>query len=274
MTTPKATLTLATLNIGAASKERARRLMDEWIVPRSADVFVLTETSDGPGTHLIVDELRRANWAIFQRPTNAKDRGVVVATRVAAKESDGYPANDPAPGRCVVLTLETQPAIQITGMYVPNRGNDAAKLDRKRSYMSLWLDSIAKAESGGLRVVVGDLNVVPPAQHPVFLPQQPFEYAWYDALITQCSLCDVPDSFPESSHEPTWVAYTGEGYTYDHVLVDAPLYERLTHFEYDHATRKSGGITDHSGLIATFSVDYANRRPTESFGAPVQTELF
>lgn len=274
MTTTETELSISTLNIGAASKERARRILDEWIAPRSDDVFVLTETSAGAGTQLIVDELRGAGWSVFLGRAISKDRGVAIATRVAAHESQSYPLDDPVPGRCVVVDLQTEPRLQIFGMYVPNRGNDVWKLERKRKYLAVWLNSLAATQPTGLRILIGDLNVVPPSQQPMFLPQQQFEYEWYHALIQKIALCDLPQAILLDDHEPTWVAHTGEGYTYDHLLVDQPLKQHVRRFEYDHSTRKPGGITDHSALSATFDVVAMKRLHGDNFALPIQAELF
>jgi exodeoxyribonuclease-3 len=42
-------LSVLTVNIGAASQERARLLLD-WLARRPEEVLVITETSAGPGT--------------------------------------------------------------------------------------------------------------------------------------------------------------------------------------------------------------------------------
>lgn len=266
---------ISTLNIAAASKERARRILDEWISPSSFDVYVLTETSEGSGTQLITSEFRTAGWNIFQRPTIAKDRGVTIASRLGATELNSHYSDDSTPGRSIVIDLHTTPRIRLVGMYVPNRGNDPTKIERKRVFLQDWLrflsdDSVSSHDC----ILLGDLNVVPPKQHPQFLPQQQFEYDWYKGLSTRAGLCDVAVVRGALQHENTWVAHTGEGYTYDHVLVQRRLLPRVTKFEYDHSTRSAGGITDHSALVLSLdvdSVDFIHRRP---LAVPTQTELF
>jgi hypothetical protein len=93
-------ISIATLNIGSASKERAQRILLEWVVPRSFDIYVFTETSEGEGTKWLRGEFERSNWLVFQRPCVANDRGVLIATRIAGAEITDYPERrDPAPGR-------------------------------------------------------------------------------------------------------------------------------------------------------------------------------
>ena len=45
-------LSVLTVNIGAASQERARLLLD-WLARRPEEVLVITESSAGPGTSMI-----------------------------------------------------------------------------------------------------------------------------------------------------------------------------------------------------------------------------
>src|ERR1035437_7000866 len=210
---------LATLNIAAASKERARRVLDNWVVPTSCDVYVFTETSEGDGTQLISTDFKTAGWSVYQRATDQRDRGVMIASRLVATECCQYPQGDPAPGRSLVIRLSTDPLLEIVGMYVPNRGNDPTKTNRKRAFLDCWLHWFeSNTPASEHRILLGDLNVVPPGQHPQFLPQQQFEYSWFQDIQRKGQLYDAAQKHREASHESTWVAHTGEGYTYDHIL--------------------------------------------------------
>lgn len=251
-------VTIATLNIAAASIERAQKILDKWVIPSTFDVFVFTESSDGAGTDLIVSEFKSANWSVFRRTTAAKDRGVIIASRIQANEQpDYFRVNDPAPGRSIVINLLSKPVIQIIGMYVPNRGNDSTKNARKFTFLEFWRRHLQNPSLSDdvHRIVLGDLNVVPPSQQPVFLPQFPLEDDWYRNLIGGCDLYDAAVSHNAAQHEPTWMAHTGEGYTYDHILPQNTLFKRVSGFEYDHSTRKNDAVTDHSALIISFNLD-------------------
>jgi len=271
MTSP--VLTIATLNIAAASKERAGRILSDWLEPSSNDVYVLTETSDGPGTQLLLDTCRAAGWSVFTRPTAASDRGVAIVSRVRATEASDYPRRDPAPGRCIVINLDTTPQIQVVAMYVPNRGNDPRKLHRKQAYLQEWLTYLKDASPTGQRLIVGDLNVVPPSQSPVFLPQLAFEYNWYQSLLRDLDTFDVLEAFYEG-HQPTWVAHTGEGYTYDHILASNSLRANIRACRYNHDTRESNPVTDHSALVIDIATQQVERLHENAFVIPTQTELF
>jgi exodeoxyribonuclease-3 len=266
-------VTIATLNIGAASRDRARRIIDEWILPSSFDVYVLTETSEGPGTHMILSEMKDAGWLVFLRPTKPKDRGTAIVSRIAATPHAAYPVDDPAPGRAIIITLDTEPTIEIIGMYVPNRGNDSGKTDRKRTFLGCWLRRLA-SDIGHQRILVGDLNVVPPTQRPQFLPQEPFEYEWYETLISSCGIYDAASRHNPPGHESTWVAYNGEGYTYDHIMIAEDMMTFVTRFAYDHSTRNRR-LSDHSAIVISVVVDAASRLDLLSRALPTkQANLF
>jgi exodeoxyribonuclease-3 len=267
-------VSIATLNIAAASKERARRILDEWVIPSDFDVYIFTETSDGEGTKLILSEFSDAGWSVLRPLTEPNDRGVAVATRVCAKHIDEYPADDPARGRAVLIEMDTVPRIELLGMYVPNRGNDPAKLQRKRSYLGCWLKYLSHNSPSRQRIVLGDLNVVPATQHPQFLPQQQFEYDWYSRLTGICNLYDAAVKHNRVGHESTWVANTGEGYTYDHILLHNNLQRRVISFGYDHSTRSRGGITDHSAVSVVIDLDSVALMDTYKVGTPKQAGLF
>lgn len=270
------TIKIATLNIAAASKERARKIIDDWILPLAFEVYVLTETSEGTGTQLIISELQDAGWAVFQRPTHPKDRGVAIVSRIGADAASTYPVTDPAPGRSVIIELQTTPQIQLIGMYVPNRGNDPSKTERKRVYLNCWLRYLMnKYSTNHHRILIGDLNVVPTSQDPQFLPQEQFEYDWYRQLASQCKLYDAALRHNPSGHESTWIAHTGEGYTYDHIMPDELLSRRVTNISYDHSTRSQNGLTDHSGLVLSVAVDAVTRLDLASRAVPTkQGSLF
>lgn len=268
-------ITIATLNIAAASEERALRLLDEWITPTSFDVYVLTETSDGAGTQLITSEFKAAGWAVFQRPTSPKERGVTIASRVAASEYTLYPPNDPVPGRTSIVDLNTTPGIQLVGMYVPNRGNDPTKMSRKKTYLDCWLRHLLNAPSPKReRVLLGDLNVVPTSQRPIFLPQEPFEYRWYEGLDRDAGFYDAAVMHNASRHESTWVAHTGEGYTYDHVMPSRTLLKRVVKFAYDHSTRSRQAVSDHSAIILSLELDWVNYLHRNALKRRMQMGLF
>jgi exonuclease III len=266
-------ISVATLNIGAASKQRAQRILDEWIIPSSYDIFVFTETSEGEGTSLIASAFVDVGWAIAHFPVQ-DDRGVLLASRIPFKCINKVYQADPARGRTVVVQLNTHPCVEIVGMYVPNRGNDSQKTERKWSYLKYWLSHLSRSPLAGSRILLGDLNVVPGTQHPRFLPQQQFEYEWLERLLSSCDLYDIAVKHNQAGHENTWVAHTGEGYTYDHILISKALQNRVCGFSYDHTTRRRDGITDHSALSVVIELDTVSHLQAFRVGTPRQAGLF
>src|SRR6185369_2955683 len=138
-----------------------------------------------------------------------------------------------------------------------------------------WLKYLSdESASNQQRILLGDLNVVPPSQHPLFLPQQQFEYDWYENLNIRGGIYDAATMHRALGHESTWVAHTGEGYTYDHILLQKGLAPRVVQFEYDHSTRSTGGITDHSALILALDLDSVSILHRRPLTVPTQAELF
>ena len=267
-------ISIATLNIAAASRDRARRILEEWVALAVHDIHVFTETSQGEGTRELLGEFRAAGWTVFTMPLTEGDRGVAIATCIAASAVHDYPDADPAPGRAVIVDLETVPSIRLIGMYVPNRGNNPNKVARKRGYMTRWLDFLGDNPSDRPRILLGDLNIVPPGQRPKFLPQSGFEYEWYEQLLRDLHLVDAATCGDAGGHESTWVAHSGEGYTYDYALIDERLRSRLANFAYAHETRAPHGISDHSALSFNVCCDELRVTAERMFSIPTQGALF
>ncbi len=266
---------IATLNIGAAAKERVKRIFSDWVVPRSFDIYVFTEISDGEGTKWLRGEFERSNWLVFQRPCLANDRGVLIATRITGTEIQDYPERDPAPGRAVAIRLGTSPEIELLGVYVPNRGNDPQKTTRKRAFLEWWMQYLQERTKASREcILIGDMNIVPPSQHPKFLPQKPFEDEWYRMLTWRARMVDAALLNNGPGHESTWTAFTGEGYTYDHIFMTKSLTSREVKFSYDHTPRGEQRITDHSAVAVTLRVEMARFMKTVEPGTPAQGTLF
>src|ERR1041384_2965716 len=166
--------------------------------------------------------------------------------------------------RSVVADLDVVPRLEIIALYVPNRGNDRTKIERKRHFLDASLRYLSETRNPNIsRIIVGDLNVVPVSQRPVFLPQFPFEDEWYERLQSVAGFYDAAVGH-YCGHESTWVAHTGEGYTYDHILPDESLRGRVVQFRYDHGPRISTSVTDHSAVTLTVrldSVQYLHTNP-------------
>ena len=112
-------LRLMTINIGAASRQRAERLL-RWLADRPDDAFLLTETSAGPGTTYLLDQFRRAGYAVVHS-RDPGDRGAALVSRIPLLDEPLPLDNVTIPGRVAAAVLDTQPQVCLLGVYVPNR---------------------------------------------------------------------------------------------------------------------------------------------------------
>src|SRR5262245_39302117 len=125
-------LSIMTINIGAASPDRARMLLD-WLARRPEDVFILTETSAGPGTAYLLDQFRRAGYAVIKTPDGGGERGSALISRVQiCRDLTPEIASVSIPCRVSAGVLDSEPQIAVLGMYVPSRDRSEAKTERKR----------------------------------------------------------------------------------------------------------------------------------------------
>jgi len=252
--TSVATISIATLNISAASKSRAARVVEEWVATSNHDVYVFTETTNGEGTDLIVSAFTTAGWSVFRERLPERERGVLIAARIAAVRIDG-PVDDPAPGRTVFIELSSEPRVIVAGMYVPSRNATVRQIQRTQAFLAFWSRSLTAMVSHPHRVLAGDLNVVPPDQHPIIFPQLDFEDRWFASLEHAADLVD-PVRLRGLRHEFTWRARpSDEGYTYDYVLASRALIPRVANTSYDHTVRMTRGLSDHSAVALSLRLD-------------------
>jgi len=128
-------LSVLTVNIGAASQERARLLLD-WLARRPEEVFVITETSAGPGTSWMLDRFRRAGFTVIKTPDADGERGSALVCRVrVVQDLTAEFAAVSVPCRVSAAVLGTEPAISVIGVYVPSRDRSADKTERKQRFI-------------------------------------------------------------------------------------------------------------------------------------------
>src|SRR6266498_4047312 len=83
-------LSFLTVNIGAASRDWAESLLT-WLAKQSGDVFLLTETSAGPGTDYLLTRFRDAGYAVVHTPDSNGDRGTDPVAGLVRQISHGGP---------------------------------------------------------------------------------------------------------------------------------------------------------------------------------------
>jgi exodeoxyribonuclease III len=131
-------LSLLTLNIQAAALTRARALL-RWMDTRTEELFILTETSSGPGTAHLLDQCRQAGLTVVQSPIAAGDRGVAMLSRVPIVTRPDLVAGVTLPGRVAAGTIAGDPELTVVGVYVPSSDRAPDKVSRKRDFVASLL---------------------------------------------------------------------------------------------------------------------------------------
>jgi exodeoxyribonuclease-3 len=251
-------LSVLTVNIGAAAAARAERIL-RWLADRDDDVLILTETSAGPGTALILDRLRRGGYTVTATPP-AGDRAVAVATRLATTDATPQLAEVSIPSRVAAVTLGTQPPVTVVGVYVPSRDRSTDKTAKKRTFLAS-LHAALRAVPAPVRattVLGGDFNVISRAHRPIYRGFLDFEYDFLDQ-IDALGLADAHHRYAPGEQVHSWVGRTGDGYRYDYLHTGSSLAGRVTHSAYLHETRQLR-LTDHAAV--TLGLDIPAPRPT------------
>jgi exodeoxyribonuclease III len=261
-------LSVLTVNIGAASPERARLLLD-WLARRPEEVLLLTETSAGPGTSWLLDRFRRAGFAVIKTPDSNGERGSALISRVhVTRNLTAAFAAVSIPCRVSAAVLGTEPAISVVGVYVPSRDRSAEKTDRKQRFIDTLVeacDNLAENLREHL-VLGGDYNVIGRTHRPLHSGFLPFEFGLLEGLH-QRGLADAYEHTTPGEQAYSWIGRTGDGYRYDYLHVGPGLSGLIGTCSYLHETRQLG-LTDHAAMTLTLRADAT---PLET-GDPAGTE--
>jgi exodeoxyribonuclease-3 len=239
-------LRVLTLNIGAAAATRAGAIL-EWLDTRHEDVLVLTETSSGPGTQLLVHALRDRGYEV-RATFGDRDRGALVASRLAVRDVPGPHLDVTLPWRVATVMLEGLVPVTILGVYVPSRDRTPMKIERKRAFIESLLRGV-KALPRAIRermLIVGDYNTVARRHVPALPGFFPYEYDLHDQLeaLGFCSAHELGDN---DTHPHSWIGRTGTGYLYDYAHVGDALHRDVERCTYVHAPRELR-ISDHAAV--------------------------
>jgi exodeoxyribonuclease-3 len=248
------TLDVLTFNLNNPGRERAERQL-EYLAGRPEAVLVLTETADSAGCDLLARRFEAAGYSVvFPRPARG-ERGVMVVSRLAARPGPAEAAY--LPHRCVSVTVGAdEGTLDVIGLYVPSRDATEAKTARKRQFLD-QLRTVLPPGGVGLRLVIGDFNILEPAHTPRYRVFQRFEYAAYEGFGT-AGYRDAFRALHPDALEYSWVGRTGDGYRYDHAHASARLVAALRDCSYVHEVRTAADrLTDHSALTVSLAL-----RPT------------
>ncbi|WP_395108125.1 endonuclease/exonuclease/phosphatase family protein [Actinomadura sp. SCN-SB] len=246
---------MLTVNIGAAAADRAQRLL-EWLASRPEDVFLITETSSGPGTALLLDRFRAAGHAVVHTPAPG-DRGAALISRIRVLDEPAAFEKVSIPGRVAAAVLDTQPRLTVAAVYVPSRDRSAAKTERKQQFITTFLDALRHLPPEQRRglVVGGDYNVIGRDHRPAHAGFLPFEYAMLDTL-SGLGLIDAHAACHPGDQPHSWIGRTGDGYRYDYFHLAQDLAQKLIGSGYVHEIREQG-LTDHAAAGITVDVEAA-----------------
>lgn len=246
---------ILTVNIGAAAPLRAARILD-WLKARREDVFVLTETSPGLGTKLILDHFREQGYVVAQNDFTGKERGVAIVSKLeSSSDTSEQFLNLSIPERVAALCFkEHGSSFCVVGLYIPSRDRRTEKIAKKQLFIESLLEAMNGLPQKALRnmVVCGDYNVIGRTHVPRYSKFLAFEYDFLEALQER----DFTDAFAYTNpgvQAYSWVGRTGDGYRYDYFHVGASLLERVTASNFHHDTRAIDGFTDHSALTLELS---------------------
>lgn len=244
------TLDVLTFNLNNPSRERAERQLD-YLAARPEPVLVLTETADSAGCDLLASRFTAAGYSVtFPRPGRG-ERGVMVVSRIATRPGPAEAAY--LPHRCVSVTVDSDEGeVDVIGLYVPSRDATEVKTARKRAFLDQLRTGLPPGT--GLRLVLGDLNILEPAHTPRYRFFQRFEYAAYEWF----GMAGYRDAFrvlhPDAL-EYSWVGRTGDGYRYDHAHASTGLVTALRGCSYVHDVRTGPNrLTDHSALTVSLAL--------------------
>ncbi len=244
-------LDVLTLNVGAAAFDRAEGILG-WLELRPADVLVLTETSAGTGTSLLIRRLLKQGFEVtWQHP--GADRGALIATRSPNVKDLTDLVASTMPWRSPAVQLETDDGpLAIVGVYAPSRDRRNGRAAQKREFLeslASGLAALAERLQGRL-LLLGDHNTVPRDHIPQHSGFTSWEYQWHHDLL-KLGLRNV-HALSEAKQPHSWIGRTGNAYLYDYVHLGEALHGRLGGFTYLHTPRQAG-LSDHAAVTATIT---------------------
>jgi exodeoxyribonuclease III len=250
------TIRLLVFNAQHASPARARR-QAAWIASQeTADIVIITEVSPGPGGHALTGALAGHGYGSVLAPEPATpDYRTVLASR--GPDLTAVPSQIsvlPHRGPAAIITLAGQ-VIGLLGLYVPSRGPKERRNQDKRAFQHAVTQALPGflAQSAGLVIVAGDLNVVEPGHIPHHAVFGDWEYDFYRSF-TSAGLTDAYRLLHPGTAGHSWYGRSGQGYRFDHAFVTGQHSSQVRACDYLHASRQLG-LTDHAAMTLTVDLN-------------------
>ena len=202
-----ASLSVLTFNIGNPAPDRARRQL-AWLISRDEHILVLTETKASTGCRMLAEEFTAAGYAVHWPDHGPGEYGAMIVSTVAATPDNGFGDRVgclPSRAAAVILPAPAGP-LRVIGLYVPARD-----------------DSISEMPV----ILLGDLNILEPDHWPSYPFFAPFEYDFYQTLVSGHHLTDAFRHLHPGEAEHSWVGWRGDGYRYDHAFCSDYLSRQL-----------------------------------------------
>lgn len=249
---------LLSLNIGNPSLDRAKKQC-EWLMERTEDIFVLTETKNSQGCEYIEDYFMQYGYDLFSIGTDSvsydvcfpksitNDLGVMIISKYPIKNNANLFNED-----SIFFSRQLECEIElgeklfcVTGLYVPSRDRSEAKIDRKKAFVEKteqYLHQLNRKTT----LIMGDLNILERSHIPHYSTFFEWEYDFYDMFLKE-GFYDAYKLCHPGKQEYSWVGRSNDGYRYDYCFVSEDLKSLVRQCDYIHETRKIK-ITDHSAI--------------------------
>lgn len=251
-------ISLLSLNIGNPSLERAKRQC-EWLIDRSEDVFVLTETKNSKGCSYIEEFFlqygydlfsigKLSNFSVNFPKSQTGDLGVMIISKYPIKVTTNLFEKESIyfSRQAEVFISVEDTILSIVGLYVPSRDRKPEKIERKRKFINRC-EKFFDETKNIKRIIMGDLNILDREHVPHYKSFFEWEYNFYDEFLRN-GYVDVYKYCNPDMQDYSWVGRTNDGYRYDYCFVSEDLKKGLLNCEFLHETRSSK-LTDHSAIM-------------------------
>jgi exodeoxyribonuclease-3 len=252
-------LSLLTMNVQAAALPRAQALLG-WLDGRKDHVVILTETSNGAGTAHLLDRCEAAGWSVAHARSSDGDRGCAIITRFPITVRPDLMDGVTIPSRAVAVTLDTEPALTILGLYVPSSDRAPAKVAKKRAFLTSVLDALERMTTQDRKdlIIGGDYNVITRDHQPRYRAFQPFEYDFLEDL-QRLGFTDAHRHRHPDVQAHSWFGHGGNGYQFDYFHTGANVTARVAHCAYLQEPR-TARLTDHAAVALALRASLPQQR--------------
>lgn len=198
-----------------------------------AQVVVLSEyRNNQSGIQLRYRALSMGYRYQMVTPAQTNENSVILLSKFPA-DFRLHPKSDPKYGHSIVEGRFD--AFSVLGMYLPHK--------KKHQLMDYLIDYLTPDDTPA--ILCGDMNI------GINGVDQKGNSFWYEAELIKLHEMGYPDAFRHihgDAREYSWYSHQGNGYRYDHTLVDKDLLPITKNCYYQHKYREQK-LSDHSPMI-------------------------